>query len=254
MTVSWLNDAGGLRYHLRGLRYAENLWQPFRFALAEWLYEWEPPEKRLVIVGPSGGWCTQPHFFERFTEVIGLEPDPVAHFFFRRRLRRAPLESRPQLRFERDDYLIGEPERLERFMEREGDAAILFSNILGQLSVLTGANDANDPRLTAIRSVIHRVTVSRSWASFHDRLSGVIAPEVDPIVRTPARLDDGAVVRRFYPTLADQARTTGECDELLDHLTAGYFPAERPHAYFSWQLMPGVFHLIEATRGVREKL
>ena len=251
MTVSWLNDAGGLRYHLRGLRYAENLWQPFRFALAEWLYAWEPPEKRLVIVGPSGGWCTQPFFFERFTEVIGLEPDPVAHFFFRRRLRRAPLEARPQLRFERDDHLIADPERLERFMERESDAAILFTNILGQLSVLTGANRVDDARLTAIRAVIARVTASRSWASFHDRVSGAYAPEVDPVIHTPSRLDDNAVVRRFYPLLADRARETGECDELLDHLTAGYFPPNRPHAYFSWQLMPGVFHLIEATCGVR---
>ena len=251
MAVSWLNDAGGVRYHLRGLRYAENLWQPFRFALAEWLYGWNPPEKRLVIVGPSGGWCTQPLFFERFTEVIGLEPDPLAHFFFRRRLRRAPLESRPNVRFERDDHLIADPERLERFMERESDAAILFSNVLGQLSVLTGANDVDDPRLTAIRAVIGRVTASRSWASFHDRVSGVFAPEVAPIVHTAARLDDSAIVRRFYPMLADRASASGECDELLDHLTAGHFPPDRPHAYFSWPLMPGVFHLIEATRGVR---
>jgi hypothetical protein len=254
--VAWLNDAGGLRYHLRGLRYAETLWQPFRFALAEWLYGWEPPERRLVVVGPSGGWCTQPFFFERFTEVIGLEPDPLAHFFFRRRLRRAPLESRPRVRFERDDHLVGDPERLERFLEREGDVAVLFSNVVGQLRVLTGAETPDDARLAAIRSTVQRITATRSWASFHDRVSGAAPPEVDPVVHTSARLDDAAVVRRFYPDLSERAgtaSTASERDELLDHLTEGFFPAERPHAYFSWELMPGVFHLIEATCGLRSE-
>ncbi|HSU40058.1 MAG TPA: hypothetical protein VLJ38_10830, partial [Polyangiaceae bacterium] len=77
MSVAWLNEAGGLRYHLRGARYAESLWQPFRFALAEWLYAWQPPEKKLVVVGASGGWCVQPFFYERFTDVLCLEPDPL---------------------------------------------------------------------------------------------------------------------------------------------------------------------------------
>lgn len=251
--ISWLNDAGGLRYHLRGYRYAESLWQPFRFSLAEWLYGWEPPEKKLIVVGPSGGWCTQPLFFERFTEVIGLEPDPIAHLVFRRRLARAPLEARPMLRFLTEDHLLAEPECLIRLVEREGDVAILFSNVLGQLRVLTGAETVRDPRLTRIRSAVARAIAGRSWASFHDRLSGLVAPEVDPSVLTEARLDDGAIVRRFYPSLLDAPQPIGEARELLDHLTDGFFPPERPHAYFSWPLMPGVFHLIEATRGIRDQ-
>lgn len=251
MSVAWLNEAGGLRYHLRGFRYAESLWQPFRFALAEWLYAWEPPEKRLVIVGPSAGWCVQPFFFERFREVIGLEPDPVAHVLFRRRLARAPLEARPQVRFVKEDLLLSEPERLVAFLEREGDVAVLFSNIIGQLAVLTGADSPDAPRFAAIRSAVTRATAGRSWASFHDRVSGDVAPEVDPVVNTPTRLDDGAVVRRFYPSLLDAESPIGPTRELLDHMTGGFFPAARPHAYFSWPLMPGVHHLIEATRDVR---
>ncbi|HEX5100279.1 MAG TPA: hypothetical protein VFV94_12305 [Polyangiaceae bacterium] len=242
-----------MRYHLRGFRYAESLWQPFRFALAEWLYGWEPPEKRLVIVGPSGGWCTQPLFFERFTEVIGLEPDPIAHVVFRRRLARAPLETRPSVRFLTEDHLLDDPERLPRLVEQEGDVAILFSNVLGQLRVLTGAGAPDDPRLVRIRTAIARAIEGRSWASFHDRLSGLVAPELDPMVLTDVRLDDAAIVRRFYPSLMDASEPIGEAAELLDHMTEGFFPPERPHAYFSWPLMPGVFHLIEATRGIRDQ-
>jgi len=252
VTFAWLNDAGGLRYHWRGFRHSETLWQPFRFALAEWLYGWEPPERKLVVVGPSAGFCTPPFLFERFSDVIGLDPDPVAHFLFRRRLARASLEARPRVTFLREDHLIAAPERLVELVEREGDTALLFSNILGQLRVLTGAREPSDPRLVAIRRAVARATAGRSWASFHDRVSGTAAPEVDPVVHAESRLDDAAVVRRFYPSLLDERDSTrGDSPELLDHLTEGFFPSDRPHAYFSWPLMPGVHHLIEATRAVR---
>lgn len=251
MSAAWLNEAGGLRYHWRGLRYGDNLWAPFRFALAEWLYAWEPPEKKLVVVGASGGWCVQPLFFERFTDVLCLEPDPVAHVVFRRRLARAPLESRPKLRFEPRDHLLAEPRSLVRLLDAEGDAAVLFSNILGQLPVLLGAGAADDARLTAVRDAVAEATRTRSWASFHDRVSGVTAPLIEQPARCRARLGDAELVRRFFPALELSAPRGDGSGVLLDHLTGDFFPPDRPHTYFSWQLMPGVFHLIEATCGVR---
>ncbi len=251
MSAAWLNEAGGLRYHWRGFWYAESLWAPFRFALAEWLYAWEPPEKRLVVVGASGGWCVQPFFFERFTDVLCLEPDPIAHLVFRRRLARAPLESRPRLRFESRDHLLADPTALVRLLDGEGDAAVLFTNVLGQLRVLLGAESLDDARLRAIREAVADATRSRSWASFHDRVSGTVEPQIEPPFRAAVRLSDAEIVRRFFPALEEPAAKADGSGELLDHLTAGFFPPERPHAYFSWQLMPGVFHLIEATCGVR---
>jgi hypothetical protein len=251
MTAAWLNEAGGLRYHLRGFRYAENLWQPFRLGLAEWLYAWQPPEKKLVVVGASAGWCVQPFFYERFTDVLCLEPDPLAHFLFRRRLARAPLETRPHLRFERQDHVLSDPTALVRLLDAEGETAVLFTNILGQLRVLLGVNEAGDARFSAVRAAIQRATAGRSWASFHDRVSGQLEPELPAPVRVPARLTDGELVRRFFPALELGALRADGAGELLDHLTAGFFPAEAPHAYFSWPLMPGVFHVIEATCGVR---
>jgi len=252
VSVAWLNEAGGLRYHLRGFRYAETLWQPFRFALAEWLYGWEPPEKKLVVVGASGGWCIQPFFFERFTEVLCLEPDPLAHLVFRRRLARAPLEARPKLRFERSDHLLHDPGRLVRLLEAEGDACVLFSNVLGQLIALLGLESADDPRLAAIRAAVAEATAKRSWASFHDRLSGRYEPELEQGVRANERLSDAEVLRRFFPALEGTEPPRGGRVELLDHLTAGFFPAGRPHSYFAWPLLPRVFHLIEATAGRRD--
>jgi hypothetical protein len=242
-----LNPAGGLRYHLRGHRYAESLWSPFRFALAEWLYAWEPPEKKLVVVGPSGGYCVHPFLYERFDQVLCLEPDPLAKFVFLRRLARAPLDHRPKVRFDARDRLLAEPELLVKLLEAEGDTAVLFTNVLGQLRVLLDATEENDPRLVRIREAVRRATSSRSFASFHDRVSGSLEPLLEGRVDSPERLSDAEVVQHFY------SHHEGKDPErvLVNHLTRGFFPEDRPHAYFSWPLLPGVFHLIEATSSRR---
>jgi hypothetical protein len=255
----WLNPAGGLRYHLRGFRYAETLWQPFRWHLGEWLYGWEPPEKKLIVVGSSGGWCVQPFFFERFAEVTCLEPDPIAHRIFRRRLDKAPLDSRPRLRFEAEDHLLADPSKLLRLLEAEPQSAVLFTNIVGQLRVLLGAENGDEPGFVRVREAVQSVIPSRSFASFHDRVSGAIEPAIDGAVHADSRLGDAELIEHFYPVyegVGGPRPVTPGIDragqrELLDHLTDGFFPASRPHSYFSWQLLPGTFHLIEATRGVR---
>jgi hypothetical protein len=252
VSFSLTNPAGGLRYHVRGFRYAETLWAPFRFALAEWLYAWEPPEQKIVVVGPSGGWCVQPFFYERFDEVVCLEPDPLAHVLFRRRLARAPLDHRPRLRFVRDDRLLADPAGLVQLLRAEGDAAILFSNVIGQLRVLLETTDDGNPRLAKIRDAVRRATEGRSWASFHDRVSGEIEPALEVRVDTDRRLDDAEILEHFYPVFEDEAGGIAKRQAvLMDHLTGGFFPAERPHAYFVWPLMPRQFHLIEATRARR---
>lgn len=254
--VAWLNPAGGLRYHLRGLRHAKGLWWPFRFALAEWLYAWQPPERRLVVVGPSAGYCLEPLTLERFDELVCLEPDPVARFLFARRLRRAPLERRPRLRFESRDLVLEEPARLGAFLAELGDAAVLFSNFLGQLRVLLGV-PGPDERLDAVKRGIVTALEGRSWASFHDRVSGALAPSLEPL-DAERRLSDDELTEAFYGghvLASDDRRLIGVAGDrpLLDHLTAGLFPAERPHRYFVWELEPGQFHLIEATSHAREQ-
>lgn len=245
MSAAWLNPAGGLRYHVRGYRLSETLWAPFRFALAEWLYGWAPPEKKLVIVGPSAGWCVQPFFFERFEEVLCLEPDPVAHFLFRRRLEKAPLDARPRLRFDSQDRLLSDPGALSRLLDAEGDAAVLFSNVLGQVRVLLGATAYDDARLSNVRTAVKQAIQGRSWASFHDRVSGALEPALDGRYDAERRLSDEELRDHFYATATPDGSAP---PPLLDHLTGGFFPAERPHSYLTWPLLPGLYHLIEATR------
>ncbi len=241
------NPAGGLRYHQRALRHAKNLWQPFRWALGEWLLGWQPPEKTLVLVGPSGGYNLQPFFFERFERVVCLEPDPVARALFGWKLRRAPLDRRPQLEFIAEDRLVQRPERWLPTLAAAGESCVLFSNIVGQLRVLLAATTTDDAALARVRDAIRQSLQGRSWASFHDRFSGSARPAFEGTLLCDRRADDEALLTRAYMEDAPAS-------ELLDHLTSGFFPPELPHAYFSWELEPGVFHLIEAVGSVQTQL
>jgi hypothetical protein len=245
-----VNPAGGLRYHLRALRYSRKLWQPFRWAVGEWLLGWQPPEKTLVLVGPSAGYNLQPFLFERFERVIALEPDPVARFLFKRRLAAAPLDKRPELEMLADDHLLEHPERLGTLL-RERDACVLFSNVIGQLSVLLGVDHAEAEPLARVRTAISGLLEGRSWASFHDRFSGPLRPVLEGILTGDGRLTDAELVEALF----GEANAEGEPampKEFIDHLTAGFFPDELPHAYFCWELEPSAYHVIEGVQRVRQ--
>jgi hypothetical protein len=235
------NPAGGVNYHLRAHRYARRLWEPFRWSLGEWLLGWHPPELTLVLVGPSAGYNLQPFLFERFEHVVVLEPDPVARWLFRRRLARAPLDPRPRLEFVSEDHLVQHPERLLPLLERVGDPALLFSNVLGQVMTLLEVDEL-ETRGLAIRRAVRAAIAGRSYASFHDRLSGPLAPEVQGVVRSARRWSDAEALEHAYAAPAGEAPVI----ELTDHQTEGFFPEDQPHAYLRWELEPGAHHLIEA--------
>lgn len=239
------NPAGGVRYHLLARRHAKKLWEPFRWALGEWLLRWSPPEPTLLLVGPSAGYNLQPFLFERFERVVVLEPDPIARFLFRRRLRKAPLERQPRLEFIAADHLVHHPERLAPLLDRLGQPALLFANVLGQVALL---HDEPEPGagLDAVKSAVRAAVAGRSFASVHDRVSGLLPPSFDGLRESPRRWSDAELLAHAYDTDA-----AAQVVELEDHFTDGFFSPELPHAYLRWELSPGQHHLIEAVASVR---
>jgi hypothetical protein len=233
--------AGGLRYHYRAWRYGQRSWSSFRWPLGEWLLEWQTDEPTLLLVGPSGGYNLQPFLLERFRRVVVLEPDPLARWILRRRLARVPLDPRPSLEFIAEDQLVFHPERLEPLLAGLGPTAILFCNVLGQLRHLLEVEDNEAPALVAVRTAVHAACVGRSWASFHDRVSGSIAPSLEEAMWAPSRWSDEELLEYAYYG-SSETRDVG----LFDHGTEGFFPADLPHGYLRWELEPGSFHLIEA--------
>jgi hypothetical protein len=245
-----MNPAGGLRYHARALRYQNRQWQPFRWSIGEWLLGWQPPESTLILVGPSAGYCLQPFLFERFQRVVCLEPDPVACFLFKRRLSRVKFDRRPELTFIAADHLVRHPERLPQLLEKTPDSAILFSNVLGQLRALLGVEDHQSREFSQIRQAVNESIRGRSWASFHDRVSGYLRPVHEHPITTATRLTDEELLSELYDDLGPNLKPKQR--ELVDHLTEGLFPSNLPHSYFTWEIEPGRYHLIEAVAKVFE--
>jgi hypothetical protein len=236
------NPAGGLPYHWRALCNAGRLWMPFRSALGLWLEQWQPSERHLVLVGPSAGYNLPLEHLRRYTAVTVLEPDPIARWLFARRVRRVLGPECPDLCFEQRDYLVEHPVGLSELFKQE-KRAVLFCNVLGQLPHLVPATH-HGSTLPAIKLRVRKALQGRSWASFHDRVSGPVAPTF--VSRSaPKRWSDAEVIAHAY----DTSKQSGLV-ELNDHHTHGLFPSELRHTYLAWQIQARRYHLIEAVHQV----
>lgn len=233
-----LNPAGGLRYHLRAYRNSDELWAPFRAGVGEWLEKtWAPRRDTLVIFGPSGGYCMNWHWLKRFQRIVAVDPDPLARWIFNRRMRRSGVYA--QLKWVPENLFANGPGGFRKLLEAEPGAAILFSNLIGQLPLVLSDGD-----LASFRAELGILLRDRSWASFHDRLSGTLEPRIQDGSVFPARPSESELIERFFRASVRGGEAPSAL-ELLDHGTEQFFPAEMERRYFSWEIDPGQFHLIE---------
>src|SRR5450432_1236273 len=193
MPVSWLNPAGGLRYHARAWASGDR-WDEFRCALATWLAEFEPRSSRALLVGPSAGYTFPDAFLRRFSAITVLEPDPIAGFLLTRRLRRLGIS---HLKLEPRDQLLSPllhgGRGLAELLDSDPERALIFGNVLGQTSFLVGDADFERFKSTFQERIWPRLE-RRAWLSFHDRLSGNLAPKFSGSFRANERLDDASVL------------------------------------------------------------
>lgn len=162
-----LSATGGLSYHLIARRRANSSWVPFRTHVREWLTPWlaRVGAGELIVFGPSAGWTLPLDLFVGFSRVLFVEPDPIARFLLRRRLP-------PGVRCEfiaRADLLpwtSSRPGVFADFLARHPDAAVLFTNVLGQIPLIAKRTDL------AARDEFLQALSSREWASYHDLYSG----------------------------------------------------------------------------------
>jgi hypothetical protein len=78
------------------------------------------------------------------------------------------------------DHLVLHPERLLGRVEALGQPALLCSNLLGQVPILLAAGKAAPQRIEGVREAVRAAILGRSFASFHDRVSGELKPEFEP--------------------------------------------------------------------------
>lgn len=240
-----LPPSGGLFYHYLAFRFSRTLWQPFRQDVARWLNSWNPVADQLILFGSSAGYSLPEAFINKFKRIVAVEPDPIARLLFRKRFPLAKVE------FENDrDLLAPIPkdysgsssklavDRLNEFLSRHPNAAILFSNVLGQLPLEFPhlSDEIFASHLVAVRSVLK----GREWASYHDVLSTWAKPKkLTPFTLAPGALDLEAFADNYLVTPPSGAKRL----EITDHQTHS-LAAGTPMQCSWWELAPGRFHLI----------
>lgn len=232
----FLNPAGGLSYHLKALLYSGKRWKPFREAVSVWLRQWNPPEKKLIIIGASGGYILDPDFLRRFESIIAVDPDPVAEWIFRGRF----ASCRALLQWDSRDFFIKPgctADLFRGFLSDSGSAAVLFSNFLGQIPFLIRSEKKREEILSFWQKSLLSVLDGRSWASFHDRYSCRRQPLGKDHVTSPEKLSGDALIRKYYGADAS--------GEWVDHQTEGLFTGQNRYDYFVWQLTVNSFHITE---------
>lgn len=238
------SPTGGLIYHARALRYQKRLWAPFRAELGDWLSGWTPRERSLLLIGPSGGYCLERRFLDRFERLAAVDPDPIAKRIFASRFRR-------KIHWSHRDHFSPRGGRfgIEGFREllaAHPGHAVLFCNFLGQLPFLD-TQAALGETYPQWKRALAQALDGHSWATFHDRLSGPLAPKNLPEHNEFTDIiNDARVVETFYTAPSGEGRI-----ELADHLSGDLFPG-CPRRFFAWQIRPGTWHLIEAVRNQKK--
>lgn len=214
------DPSGGLVYQWRALRHRRRLWAPFHREVASWLEAWQPQREELVIVGPNAGHALPAGFFSRFERVVALEPDPLARWLLARRGDAGRL-----LAGQLD--CLATADGLAALAASYPQAAILFSNVLGQV-----AAPAED-----WATLIARHLPGHAWASYHDVVSTAQRPQRSAGCTVDQAESLAATLQRFW-----QAREIS----VVDHET---FRLGRtgPHRYAPWQITPGRWQLVEWT-------
>jgi len=239
-SAAWNNPTGGIRYHLRALRQTA-AWQPFRAGLSDWLQSFRPARKTLAIVGPSAGHCLPLSTLDHFERFVIFEIDPLARWLLQRRMQRA-LPGRPIV-WVTEDLWIDPVRRGEGLPEQlvGDDAALLFSNIIGQVPYLLEPGEYPDFR-AAFCEALFPWLERTPWASFHDRVSG----DKPPFEALPAhdRALSDVEVSALYESHPDP-----DVIELNDHRSQDLLPQGYSYRYLHWPITPHMHHLVECVLG-----
>jgi len=225
------NPAGGIIYHLRAFRYGLFFWRPYIKALEPLLLKWTPGTDQIVIIGSSSGYSLTGKFLRRFKSVIINEPDPLARLIFRLRFPFVNVKS------DNTDFIIP-PDGVSCLAHKYPEAAILFSNILGQrLSICKRSTKTN--RCDWLATLPHTLD-KHNWFSYHDRISTRTALITSKPLESARELSPDELMDHFCGT--DYSTT------YIDHETDALKQPDINRTYLPWVLKPSKIHIIEVIK------
>jgi hypothetical protein len=184
-------------------------------------------------VAPSGGYCLDPRWLQALAaagqELHAVDWDPLAPRFFAR------THPGVDVHWHRADIMAAGGRELQRLLALLPEARVLFCNFLGQAEL------ASPREYPAFARGLSSLLEGRVWASFHDRYSGQVRPStLAPLEALAARASPERLLQHFY--------RHSHSGELNEHELPS-LPAGADYSYWTWELRPGVFHLIEGVRG-----
>ena len=243
------NKSGGLSYHYQALRYKNSLWKNYNKSICGWLKEWKQGGRRLVIIGPSGGYSLNSKFLGRYERIYCVDPDPLAQKIFCRRF------SNHVVSWDYQNYFLNrqgefEINLLNDFFNHHKDADFLFTNILGQLALIYPRAAYIDRSRKNLSNnfkgwLIHfrNLLSAYNFASFHDLYSTKYKPDrlVQEISIGQGDLDLKTLVSSFYDSSKRQSLT------FADHHTSVLFK-EFPRKIIYWKRTKKNYHFIECVK------
>lgn len=233
------SSSGGIVYHFRALAHRRH-WKRFIADVSAWsniwLLEQIRNDRRIELVGPSAGYTLPWRTLRKCPTLHAIEPDPIARAVLRRRHPTMTFDTRPGLGWNRDTY---DPVALDRWFDERRDAALVFCNLLGQISLSqTLSPQWTDRFQDRLRSQV--------WLSFHDIYSANLRPQLPSI--STAKLGESNLEGALCPHTLYAHAPKGTPLEVCDHLTKvllAPFRKAKCTKYFAWQITPGRWHLIE---------
>lgn len=211
-----MSRSGGVPYHLKAWRYRRTCWESHLEGTRAFLESWNPPERSLILIGPSAGYSLPTEWFARFDRILAFEPDRLGRYLFERDHGLKP-------EWVGSSFAFGAPRALD--VARDPAAAVLFSNLLGQIPI-RGVGSLGRWLKTELEG--------RNWASFHDVLSGK-GVDFDTEDAGRKRVWIPEWKRRLHVRNPGRGRV-----ELLAHEGPDLF-ADRPdleYRYWQWRLTP----------------
>jgi hypothetical protein len=169
-------------------------------------------------------------WLEQFDEIAAVDFDPAARYLFGRRHSQCRVTQ-----WLSDDLFPTTPAGIDwdpllRLLSTYPEHGLLFCNVLGQISAAAPNPDMVELGLKRLPELLN----GRSWASYHDRLSAPMRPQVTKAVR-----------HRCDEELAKDAFLKG--GEVCSHCT-GELGAGRECSMFAWECRRNYWHLIEGCR------
>ncbi len=227
-----ISQSGGLSYHLQSIK-RKKQWNPFKNQINSWLMNWPVSESQLVLIAPSAGYSLSYEFLKQFSNVVIIDPDPLAIFLFKKRFSAVSIKSSHK------NYFFNpqgqwETEALKNIQKEYPNSQYLICNFLGQIPFLKKRSQVELKQIyTQLKLQVSKLFINSKWASYHDIFSSKSLKALESL-----QGNDSA------------GHALSQKVEVQDHYTSNIFNDQSGlnKSYFVWHIRKNYYHLIEAVK------